>query len=285
MNTPNKSVISLLTLLWLLCNVTTISAEGNPPWQFDFNDPSSLDEWQASHGNLTVENSYIQGTECVILGDSCAISMWKNASETTGVWQFDYYNNSTAIVYGLYFYFIGNGIVESTDIDNGLHPRFAYGFHIGSNGGMSLFYQPDANTEWPVWFDASPGPNNPDGWSTYQITRNSTGYIQVSQNDVPKLEAHDNNLTTSEYVNFIFEMDSKIDNFSYYDPHYVNETPPVVFDDCDSPNGTDMLASTCPGYTPPSDNIDTTTSNTGSLSFVIDIIVVLWLLPLVKSKK
>ena len=222
-----KIGFSLTTLLSLVLCTSPISAIGNPPWSYDFDNPTSLEDWWTSHGNVTIENGYVQATDCVVLLESCSISMWKNATETIGEWNFDFYNNSTAVAYGLYFYFMGNEVVESDDIDNGLHPRYAYGLHVGKDGSMSLFYQPDANTEWPIWFDAYTNTENPDGWYNYRITRNSTGFMQVYRNDSLKLEANDNNLTSSEYVNFIMERYSKMDLINYRDYNYVPD-PPIL---------------------------------------------------------
>lgn len=227
MNKFHSATILTIIGLLLFSLTSPVQAEGNPPWIEDFETSVSLDHWYFSNGSAIVEDGFVKGKECAKILSICEVSMWRDVNESTGVWELVYYHNESVLDNGLIFYFVGNGVVQGEDADNGLHPRFAYGIYIRPSGSIQLFYQPDANTLYPVWFNSSENTGVTNGWFNYTITRNELGEMKVYRNSTLRLEATDTNLNSSEYINIQFEMNTPIDYVRYHDPEYVITDPPV----------------------------------------------------------
>ena len=201
-------------------------------------------------GHFTTDGGYLSLDECVQVTDYCSGSLWKEQNEISGRWDFDYYHNNSIGTFGVIFYFMGIGTTQDgNDPNSGWYPRYSYGIIFTSSGRMDLIYQSDALNLLPDWLDVYEDSSDPNGWNHLRIERNRTGFMQVYRNNLLVLEANNNNLTTSEYINFQMEYDAKIDNFEYSDPSFNGTDPQLPY-----PNNNEIHNEPDPQKLDPSNN-------------------------------
>ena len=200
-------LFSIFILVLMLMGVPANTSSNTDDWIDTFDSADSLKDWRVPYGNYTVdENEHVLvASNCYETNGFCLSSLWRNSTASTGTWSFDLRildNHSFFILYFL-------GISATSD---GLHPNTGYAFHIDRYKIFHLRYRQYGSN--PIISSYTPS-NETKNWMHFDITRNSTGYMEIFLNHSSIITGSDNRFTSSENINFQLDNGAKLDNVSY----------------------------------------------------------------------
>ena len=200
-------LFSIFILVLMLMGVPANTSSNTDDWIDTFDSADSLKDWRVPYGNYTVdENEHVLvASNCYETNGFCLSSLWRNSTASTGTWSFDLRivdNHSFFILYFL-------GISATSD---GLHPESGYAFHIDKYKVFHLRYRQYGLN--PIINSYTPS-NETKDWMHFDITRNSTGYMEIFLNYSSIITGQDNRYNSSENINFQLDNGAKLDNVSY----------------------------------------------------------------------
>jgi hypothetical protein len=206
-NKVKTKQIGFFSFLMLIIFSITIRgrADAGIGWEDTFDTIDSLDDWEVSHGNYTVDEAQgvlVGSADCYLEPGPnwCANYLWRNSTASTGTWSFDIILPETFLFF-IYYYV---GISSTAD---GRHPT----------SGYSLLIFPSE-----IWIGSDNGTldsytlvDSLDGWQHFDIIRTETGHIQAFLNGTNILNGINTVHTFSEKINIQVEPETKLDNIIY----------------------------------------------------------------------
>ncbi len=214
----NKKVLNsfIVCLTFLLMGMVIIPAitraDSDFDWVETFESSDSLNDWDISHGNYTVNETLgtlVSGADYyhTYAGgrDWYLNYIWRNSTPITGKWSFDLFlpSNFTFFI----FYYVGISAIA-----DGSHPEAGYTFIINPTD-IRINYRYASNNAGNL--DSIVLPDDFDGWHHFDINRNQTGHIWVLLNGTNILNGIDTYHTHSERINIQTEQGAMLDNISY----------------------------------------------------------------------
>ena len=209
----SKKKISLLLLIFislLLINTNTVRADG--VWEYSFDDGDSLDDWDITYGNWTVDDGSLLATdqcENATSYEACISAIWHEQTSMTGNWSFDVLLSGQE-KFGMLFFFIGNGVQENVPDYN---PIQAYVIHLWHDYRIDLDYVSFGS--WQYYIDQYIPSSNLTGWIHFEITRDQDNEMVVYLNGSEIMRKTNSLISTSEYLHIQAEAGMRFDNFKF----------------------------------------------------------------------
>jgi hypothetical protein len=211
LNTKN-GIISFFTVLMLILISIPISVRANAviAWEDTFDTENSLQDWEISHGNYSVDEAegvLVGSVDCYYDSgfDWCANYLWRDSTASTGTWSFDILLPENFAFF--FFYYVGISAIA-----DGRHPDAGYTF-IMNPSEIKINYRYSSSNRGNL--DTYVLTDSVDGWQHFDITRNETGHIWVLLNGTKILNALDQFHTSSESINIQAEPRTRLDNITY----------------------------------------------------------------------
>jgi len=184
-------------------------------WDDDFNGGTIAPEWIVKDGDWTAIDNYLRADN-IVAEEECVI--WRNCTQTVGTWSIDVYHGTDDEYFKTTVLFFANG----TEVDD----FFGYGIRLLGDivylvkqlgGFTTISLLGSATTE-----------GLEDSWTSFDVTRNSTGGIHVyinatSYSEEPDIIAVDHDFDTSER----FVIQARVDvSGEYFDNIIIDDELP-----------------------------------------------------------